>query len=433
LATDEGQSTGLGLEITDCDVEIPSVRRTLRLGDVCEKIGSGATPRGGADVYLNAGIALIRSQNVHNHKFSSEGLAYISDVHARELSNVEVKPRDVLLNITGDSVARCTQVPATVLPARVNQHVAIIRPDPNLLDAGFLRYFLTSPTMQSLMLALAGAGATRNALTKGMIENFKVPALGIVEQRRIAEILGALDDKIELNRRMTETLESIARAEFEEWFATLDCRIESADHLIGSGLLAIGDGYRAKNSELASTGLPFARAADVSGQVNVSTDTDHLSDDSVARAGEKISRVDDIVVTTKGTVGRLARVGASTPVFVYSPQLCYWRSLNSERLDPFLLYQWICGAEFREQLDRVSGQTDMAPYVSLKDQRQFRVPMFESENDIASRIRSIRRLIESSAAQSRTLGVLRDALLPYLLSGGLLNLSSIVFGDVVNS
>src|SRR5437016_10099290 len=197
---------------------------TFRLGSVCSKIGSGATPRGGDSVYLDEGeIALIRSQNIYNDSFHHDGLTYLTEQHAAELANVEVVEHDVLLNITGDSVARSCQVDPDILPARVNQHVAIIRPDPTVLWPRFLRYFLVSPAMQAEMLSLAGAGATRNALTKGMIESFEVPApLDVNEQRAIAHILGTLDDQIELTRRMTETLEAIARALFNSWFVDFD-------------------------------------------------------------------------------------------------------------------------------------------------------------------------------------------------------------------
>ncbi|KPL25353.1 MAG: hypothetical protein AMJ75_01365 [Phycisphaerae bacterium SM1_79] len=194
------------------------------LSSVCSKIGSGATPRGGSNVYLEHGIfALIRSQNVYNEGFNKEGLAYINEEHADELRNVEVQSGDVLLNITGDSVARCCQVVDDVLPARVNQHVAIIRPDADQLDPRYLRYYLTSPQMQKQMLSWAGSGGTRNALTKGMIESFQIPVPENIEQQRvIAGVLGSLDDKIELNQRMNETLEAMARAIFKSWFVDFD-------------------------------------------------------------------------------------------------------------------------------------------------------------------------------------------------------------------
>lgn len=195
------------------------MRGTLRLGDHCLKIGSGATPRGGKDAYLAQGpYSLIRSQNVLNERFSIGGLAFISQEQADQLSNVEVQSSDVLLNITGDSVARVCQVDPMVLPARVNQHVAIIRPKPEVIDPRFLRYFMVSPEMQAHMLGLAASGATRNALTKGMIEKFEIPAVPLPEQRAIAATLGALDDKIELNRKMNATLEAMGRALFRDWF-----------------------------------------------------------------------------------------------------------------------------------------------------------------------------------------------------------------------
>lgn len=191
----------------------------VALGDVCTKIGSGATPRGGKDVYLDDGpYTLIRSQNVHNDGFHRDGLALIGEGHANDLQNVEVFEEDVLLNITGDSVARVCQVAPDVLPARVNQHVAIIRPDFVHLDAGYLRYYLATPEMQAMLFSWAGSGGTRNALTKGMIESLEISLPPLSEQRAIAHVLGALDDKIELNRRMNETLEAMARAIFRDWF-----------------------------------------------------------------------------------------------------------------------------------------------------------------------------------------------------------------------
>ena len=135
---------------------------SLSLGEVCIKIGSGATPRGGKEVYLKDGpYALIRSQNVYNHRFNHDGLAFINQHQATELNNVEVFADDVLLNITGDSVARACQVAPDVLPARVNQHVAIIRPDPHKLSPRFLRYFLVCPEIQAMLLSWAGSGGTK--------------------------------------------------------------------------------------------------------------------------------------------------------------------------------------------------------------------------------------------------------------------------------
>ena len=194
-----------------------------RLGGYCQKIGSGATPRGGSSVYLDEGpVSFIRSQNVYNEGFKVGGLTYIDENAADKLKNVIVEADDVLLNITGDSVARVCLAPKQYLPARVNQHVAIIRPDPNEFDSRFIRYYLIAPAMQSYLFALAGSGATRNALTKGMIEGLEIPKPEISVQREIADVLSSLDNKIELNRQINQNLDQIAQAIFKSWFVDFE-------------------------------------------------------------------------------------------------------------------------------------------------------------------------------------------------------------------
>ncbi|MDP4239770.1 MAG: restriction endonuclease subunit S [Bacteroidota bacterium] len=191
--------------------------KTYKLRDLTTKIGSGATPRGGKDAYLESGdYSLIRSQNVLDFTFSYNGLAFINKAQATQLNNVTVAERDVLLNITGDSVARVCQVPNEVLPARVNQHVAIIRPDNSKLLPEFLKYYLLNPSCKNQLLSFSAVGATRNALTKGMIEDIDIQLPIIKEQQRIASILSSLDDKIELNRQTNQTLEGIAQTLFQE-------------------------------------------------------------------------------------------------------------------------------------------------------------------------------------------------------------------------
>src|SRR5690554_1800584 len=121
----------------------------VRLGELTSKIGSGVTPRGGSAVYKKEGISLFRSQNIYNGSFSIQGLAFISDKIAMKMKNVEVVENDVLLNITGDSVARCCFAPQDFLPGRVNQHVAIIRAKNDRLHSKYLMYNLISPKMQA--------------------------------------------------------------------------------------------------------------------------------------------------------------------------------------------------------------------------------------------------------------------------------------------
>lgn len=161
----------------------------VKLGEITTKIGSGATPRGGKESYKDSGITLIRSLNIYNFTFEYDGLAFLDEKQAKELSNVELKTQDILLNITGASVARCCMVPSKTLPARVNQHVAIVRVNPKLANPYYVLYCINSPQYKHHLLTLAQGGATREALTKDTITNFEIPLPSLAIQHKIAAIL----------------------------------------------------------------------------------------------------------------------------------------------------------------------------------------------------------------------------------------------------
>jgi len=186
---------------------IPKGWEVKNLKELTSKIGSGATPRGGSEVYVDEGPALIRSQNVYDHEFHWAGLARLTDTSAAELKNVEVMQHDVLLNITGDSILRTCVVDPAVLPARVNQHVAIIRAN-NGIPPRYLHLFLAQDSMKSFLIGMS-AGATRHAITKGHLESVDVlkpaaPVLAAFEQ-----LTTPLFAQVDANRSQSRTLATL--------------------------------------------------------------------------------------------------------------------------------------------------------------------------------------------------------------------------------
>ena len=162
--------------------------------EVTLKIGSGATPKGGNSSYKEEGISLIRSMNVYNNMFINKNLAYIDDEQAEKLKNVEVKKNDILLNITGASVARCCIVPQKYIPARVNQHVSILRCKDSEILPIFLCYQFTNKNYQRLLWEIAtNGGATREAITKQQIENLEVIIPPIELQNQFADFVTQVD------------------------------------------------------------------------------------------------------------------------------------------------------------------------------------------------------------------------------------------------
>ncbi len=187
--------------------EIPVGWTVTSLSDLTTKIGSGATPRGGRDVYLEEGIALIRSQNVYDSEFVWDGLARISDEAADQLSGVEVKGGDVLLNITGASILRTCVVDPAVLPARVNQHVAIVRAKPGI-PPKYLHLQLLRRSTKDYLLGM-NAGASREAVTKGHIESVPIVRPSVDVLSRFQAIVVSLGLQGEQSAQQSRVLASI--------------------------------------------------------------------------------------------------------------------------------------------------------------------------------------------------------------------------------
>ena len=145
------------------------------LKQITTKIGSGATPRGGKQAYKKEGISLIRSMNVYDNRFKYKNLAFIDEVQAAKLKNVIVEKGDVLFNITGASICRSSVVPDDVLPARVNQHVSILRPIQSIITSKFLSRFLISENVKTKLLGVgSGGGAVMEAITKEQLQSIEV-------------------------------------------------------------------------------------------------------------------------------------------------------------------------------------------------------------------------------------------------------------------
>ena len=177
--------------------------KEIKLGAITSKIGSGATPRGGQASYKTEGISLVRSMNVHDFDFRDKNLAFIDEKQADALSNVTLQENDILLNITGASIARCCIIPKEYLPARVNQHVSIIRANKEIISPLFLSSLLTSKFYKDQILETGEQGATRQAITKAQLETFAIAfPKKIREQEIIIEKMHTLSAK-------TKKLESI--------------------------------------------------------------------------------------------------------------------------------------------------------------------------------------------------------------------------------
>ena len=188
--------------------EIPESWVWCRLGEVCDKIGSGSTPRGSN--YSKDGFPFFRSQNVYNEGLIYDDIKFVSDEVQKQMNGTVVLPNDILLNITGGSMGRCALVPDDFEEGNVSQHVCIIRP--LQVDRNYFHKIVLSPYFQKFIFS-STTGAGREGLPKYNLERFVIPLPPLPEQKRIvAEIekqlakTKQLKEHIIANQQATEQL-----------------------------------------------------------------------------------------------------------------------------------------------------------------------------------------------------------------------------------
>lgn len=411
---------------TESPIPHPHDWAVTHLGDIALKIGSGATPLGGEEAYLPARsrFALVRSQNVFDRRFDATGLAYISDEQAQSLRGASLQSGDLLLNITGDGVtfARACTVPPEILPACVNQHVAIIRVNPELADAEFVLSYLTHPMVKSYIESF-NAGGSRRAITKRHIESFEIALPSLPEQGAIGRVLATLDGKIELNRRISETLQAIARALFKSWFVNFDpararaqgCEAKLEDNLFPDSLEESALGEIPRGWGIANLGeiVEFAYGKALKEEDRRPGPYPVFgSNGQIGWHNEKLVSGPGIVVGRKGNPGVVTWAPtdffAIDTAFYIVPRPAYnyphflFYALRDQHLETLSADSAVPG--LNRNLAYMSKQ--LLPPQSILD-------AFEKRAVLVFRRR------HESELESRTLATIRDTLLPKLISGEL--------------
>lgn len=409
----------------------------VKLQDISTKIGSGATPKGGEESYKKDGITLIRSLNVYDFKFETKGLAFIDELQAKQLKNVIVEENDVLLNITGASVARCCLVPKKLLPARVNQHVSIIRINPKLASSRYVLYCLNSYQYKNHLLTLVQKGATREALTKETISNFEIPFPPLPTQEKIAGILSAYDDLIENNTRRIEILEEMARMLYREWFVKFCFPGHEAVQFVESelGLIPEGwevkqiqdlpikiiDGDRSKNypkaSEFTNEGILFLSTKNINQFKIDLSDSNFISKEKFLNIKKGRVIPLDIIMTTRGSIGKVALFNCTLKDALINAQMLIIRADNLE-INQLYLFYLMSDQEFQQSLKNFASGSAQ-PQIPIQDLKQIFIlcPSSKIQKEFSKIVSNNVEMIKNLQQKNINLRKTRDLLLPRLISG----------------
>ena len=169
--------------------------------------------------FVSGGVPVIRGGDIRNGRIEFDDQKRVSEEVSQQFKRTILKGGEILINLISEP-GHTAIVPSWLSGANVSRDVAVI-PLNNTVDHRYVDYFLKSP-MAINWLTSRLQGSVTQKINLGTLKELPIPTPPIKEQEDIAHILGTLDDKIELNRRMNETLEAIARAIFKSWFVDFD-------------------------------------------------------------------------------------------------------------------------------------------------------------------------------------------------------------------
>ncbi len=176
---------------------------------------------------VDEGIFMVRTQDIRKGYFDTSNAVFVSqETYEERIKRAEPSPGDILFSREGTYFGDAAEIPPGTKVC-LGQRMVLIRPKSKIIDPSFLRIWINSATFQNYLLAFRD-GTVAERLNMSTVRTLPIPIPPLPEQKAIAHILGTLDDKIELNRRMNATLEGMAQALFKSWFVDFDPVIDNA-------------------------------------------------------------------------------------------------------------------------------------------------------------------------------------------------------------
>jgi type I restriction enzyme, S subunit len=438
----------------DFDYPLPERWRWTQLGELADTKGRAIVsgPFGSnisSKFFVEDGVPVIRGSNLTTgaQKFVDDGFVFVTPEKAKELGNVDAVRDDIVLTAAG-SLGQVGIIPdKTRFPLYIISNKQMrVRLNRELTDPLFAFQWLSSPAVVEY-IQRQNTGSSVPLINLSIVRRIPVALPPLAEQKAIAAVIGALDDKIELNRRMNATLEAMARALFQSWFVDFDpvrtkldghepVALDSASAALFPEHFAHGEhdkipvGWRlasikdvsainawtlGKNDDLET--LEYVEISEVS-RGNIANIATYPRGEEPSRARRRLRHGDTVLSTVRPDRGSYFLVlkppenrVASTGFAVLTPTKVPWSFLHAALTQPEVsdhLGQMADGGAYPAVRPEVIGAIQVAMPNEPKTLEAFHrlcAPLFEQA--------------EANRTQSRTLATLRDALLPKLLSGEL--------------
>ncbi|MFW2100090.1 restriction endonuclease subunit S [Acinetobacter johnsonii] len=419
--------------------QIPSHWIASKIGFHASKIGSGKTPRGGAEIYEDEGVLFLRSQNIYNDglKIDNCESVYITQTIHEDMSTSKVHSGDILLNITGGSIGRSCLVPPNFTEANVNQHVCIIRVRDHLNE--FLALVIKADLIQA-QIRLIQTGGNREGLNFEQIAKFIFMLPPPEEQKLIISFLdhetAKIDTLIAKQEKLIELLKEKRQAVISHAVTKgLNPNVPMKDsgvewlgkvpgHWAVSKLKHFVNVVDCKHitAEFFDEGIPLASIGEVKGwKVNLAKAK--LTNEKYYQElidGNRKPQIGDIIYTRNATVGEAAIVHEELPKFALGQDVCLIHIV--QKLSPKFLLHFLKSEIIKIQLNSAMvGSTFKR--INVDDIRNYVVviPPIEDQqsilNDLNKKIDKYDSLISLANSQIKFMQERRTVLISAAVTG----------------
>ena len=401
-----------------------------------------------ASLYTNEGVPVIRGSNLAlgTSRFRAQEFVFVSWDTAKRLSRSLCRPLDVIFTKKG-TLGQTGLVPEGTKYDQylLSSNQMKLTVDPLVADPLFVYYSVSSPeSIEKIVRDSEATGVPKTNVT--YLREFPIRLPPLSEQRAIAHILGTLDDKIELNRRMNETLEAMARALFKDWFVDFGptrAKIEGRDpylapetwdlfpdQLADSELGPIPEGWdvcelgdlchKAQYGYTASAtsqpvGPKFLRITDINKQSWIDWSRVPYCEATNKEASKYRLHSGDLLIARMADPGHGVLVEEDVET-VFASYLIRFRPIKEPHAR--LLQYWLKSTEYWQLVEsRAAGTTRVSLNAKVLSEFPLVIPANPVADAFASQTGALRDRLVESASEIQKLAALRDLLLPKLMSG----------------
>ena len=402
----------------------------VRLEDLAAKEKSAITkPYGSAilqEDYLPDGIPVVRGVNLAQGRFHDDDFVFISEELAHTMPGAELLAGDLVFTHRG-SVGQVSMIPRKPKYSKyaVSTSQVKVRLDPVIAHPEFYYYwFQSSGGQRSILQGASTVGVPGLAQPVATVKSLLVPHPSLLEQRAIAATLGALDDKIDSNRRIIHVAEHLGAAILDRYLERNEDGVLYEDKLtVGDKLTVLETGSRppggAESHGTVSLGAGNIESAGVCGK----TDFKRVSDQYAASMKRGRLAEEDILVYKDGGrpgnfIPHVSAFGFGFPVNLAVINEHVFRVRAAEPISQALLY-WVLRSSWMDEAMRQRGTGVAIPGLNSSNFRSLPWPVISRTNlqQLNTQLQPMLRVILATGAQSHKLAALRDTLLPELLYG----------------